>query len=291
MNGTVTDALDKARTYSETLLFASGKKTAGSLSKCIFDDAFLPSEIDRLHLAAAAAFLFCGSPVQIHNAAMHLLLMNQIELLNKLASPETCERYRAEYGNGADQRLDEHRHAILEGNVRVDVGRENWKQLGFESFHLERMVIDELRGMHMTIVTCPPDSFFVTSDNPVVRTFPSKHDKSDDELWFPISFKRGILWHRMRNMPRKGLGFSETRSLNRRLIKFAFRRVFSPLPQNWVEAATREENFYPTLGHYESLSKVADSSERVIDSAGNDREIVDLIGAMRAGPRFDVVGL
>jgi hypothetical protein len=195
-NGSRTDALDEARKKSETLLFSSGKRTPSAMSKCISNDGFLPTNADALELAAAAAFLFCGSPVQIHNTAMHLQLLHQMDLFNRIGTKQAEEVYREQYGDAASEKLAEDRQQILDGKLFVDVGRENWKQLGFESFRIEGDVIRMLLGMRLTIVACHPRLFFVTSDNPVVRTYPSKPDTVDDEMWFPISYKRGVLWHR-----------------------------------------------------------------------------------------------
>src|SRR6266849_7691399 len=66
--GELTNRLDEARKKSETLFFASGKRTAGTLTKWVFDDGFVPSASDKIMLAGAAAFLSCCTPVQIHNA-------------------------------------------------------------------------------------------------------------------------------------------------------------------------------------------------------------------------------
>lgn len=71
--GKLTNKLDEARKQSETLYFASGKRTSGPLAKCIFEDSYVPAAGDKMMLAGAAAFLRCGSPVQIHNIAMMAL--------------------------------------------------------------------------------------------------------------------------------------------------------------------------------------------------------------------------
>jgi len=290
-NGSLTDALDEARKKSETLLFSSGKRTPSSISKCVFDDGYLPAKEDAAHLAAAAAFLFCGSPVQIHNTAMHLLLLHQIDLFNRIGTKEAEELYREQYGEAASERLAEDRRRILDGKLFADVGRENWKQLGFESFHLEEHLIELLLGMRMTVATCHRRSFFVTSDNPVVRTYPSRPDQLNDEMWFPISYKRGVLWHRRSLSEKTTFGFSETISMNRRMIKHAHIRIYSPRPEDWIREASKEATFDPLLGHYGSLSKVIAASEEAIDMQGKPREIVDLVAAMRAGQKIDVLGL
>jgi len=145
-NGSLTDSLDEARKKSETLLFSSGKRTPSSIARCIFDDGFRPRKADALELAAAAAFLFCGSPVQIHNKAMHHLMLHQMELFNRMGTKEAEDLYRERHGDKASEKLAEDRQQILDGDLFADVGRENWKQLGFESFRLEESVIKMLLG-------------------------------------------------------------------------------------------------------------------------------------------------
>jgi Protein of unknown function (DUF4238) len=290
VNGTLTDALDEARKASETLLFSSGKRTPSSISKCVFDEQFSPTRDDVLHLAAAAAFLYCGSPVQIHNTAMFLLLQRQIDLLNSLGKAEAHEEYRREYGELASAKITEDRERILDGDLFADVGRENWKQLGFESFQLEGGVIQLLLGMRMTVVTCHPRLFFVTTDNPVVRTYPSVVECVGDEVWFPISYKRGILWHSRRIGAKTRFGYSETMAINRRAIKHAFRRIYSPLRADWVRTAAAEAKFNPMWGHYDSLRTVIErATHSIVDADGVHREIVDFVAALRVGAAVDVV--
>jgi hypothetical protein len=79
--------------------------------------------------------------------------------------------------------------------------------------------------------------------------------------------------------------------MNRRMIKHAHRRIYSPLREDWIGEASKEATFDPLLGHYGSLAKVIAASEQAIDMEGKPREIVDLVAAMRAGKKMDVVGL
>lgn len=289
-NGEITDKLDEARELTERLLFSSGRVNPSSLAQCVFNDDFLPTAKDRLHFAAAAAFLFCSSPVQIHNTAMDHLLFAQMDLFNKMNSAEMRSMYDKKYGEQAATRLEEDREKVLHGKLVMDVGEENWRQLGFDVFQFEKQFIHLIQEMQMTIVDCHPKSVFLTSDNPVVRTFPTRHDSLDDQVWFPISYKRGILWHR-NNLPgRTTFGHSQTRAFNRRVIKYSYKKVFAPLPEDWIEAAVTTEDFDPLLGHYGSLDEVmkhalqAESPEK-----GHSKEIVDLFAAMKAGKRLDVV--
>jgi hypothetical protein len=292
VDGELSDQLDEARKASETLLFSSGKRNAGPLAQCIFDDDFSPTESDRLHLAATAAFLYCGSPVQVHNTAMNSLFCAQVELLNRLNSAEAVKSYGERYGAQAVERIDQDRQKVLKGELFADVGRENWKQLGFYSFQIEADVIRLLLDMSMTIVNCHYRSFFLTSDNPAVRTFESAQNRNDDEMWFPISHSRGILWHRRRLGTKIGFGHAESRALNRRVIKHAYKFIYSPLAESWVEEAARNETFDPLLGHYGSLEQVF---AQALPAIGPDDkpcgEIVEIFAAMKSGEKPDVVGV
>lgn len=292
-NGALNDKLDEARKRSETLLFASGKRTQSSLSACVYNDDFVPMEQDRLQLAAAAAFLWCGSPVQIHNTAMHALAFQQMQFFNLLNTEEAINSYREAYGDDAAARLNEDREKALDGDLFVDVGEENWKQLGFMAFQIEADLIHLLLKMQMTVVNCHPGRFFLTSDNPVGRTFPSGNDKLDDDVWFPISYKRGVLWHRRRLGAKTTFGYSEHFAYNRRLIKNSYKFIYSPLPDGWIESASREVHVDPPLlGHYGSLREVIAQAKPAFDASGRPcGEIIDVMAAMRARPKPDVVGL
>lgn len=291
-NGILHDKLDEARKVSETLLFASGKRNPSPLSQCIFEDAFIPKEADKLHLAGAAAFLWCGSPVQIHNCAMNTLLHSQIDLFNWHKTDEAIAAFREKHGDAAEQKLAESREMVLKGQLFADVGEGDRKQLGFRSFEIERDVISLLLGMQMTIVDCNRRCVFLTSDNPVVRTFPSGPGRADDEVWFPISHKRAVRWHRRHKMGvREQLGYSQCFQLNRRVIKFAHKFIYSPLRETWIEEAARGETYNPRFGHYGSLERVISKSAKVSSRDGKQGEIIDLIAAMRDGEQVDVVGV
>src|ERR1019366_4870977 len=168
-NGTTTNRLDEARQKSENLFFASGIN-ASPLVKCALDDTFFPSASDKFVLAGAAAFLRCGSPVQIHNATLMALFAEQMELFNELNTDEVKANYRIDFGDQADQKLQEAREFVWKGKVFADVGEEHWKQLGLTSFQAEEMWLNALLQMGMTACTCSPKSCFLTSDNPVILT-------------------------------------------------------------------------------------------------------------------------
>lgn len=296
--GKLTNKLDEARKESETLFFASGKRTAGPLAKCVFDDSYMPAASDKIMLAGAAAFLRSGAPVQIHNTAMIGLLCTQMELFNKLNTDETKRKYKEKYGDEADEMLYEHREALWKGNVLIDVGRENWKQLGFESFKTEALFLNGLMRMGLTVCASHPKSFFITSDNPVILVSPFQKDSpglghKDTQVWFPISYKKGLMWSwKHSGIDRTTFGHSATRALNRAMIKWCYREIYSPLPEDWIAAAVKENTFDPCYGHYGSLEQMAgDFSFDAVDDNGRKREIVDLLAALRAGEKTDVLNL
>jgi hypothetical protein len=253
-NGQPNDNLDNARKVTETLLFAGDR---GSLFKCITDERFMPTDVDKLHLATATSFLWCGSPVQIHNSAMFRLLHHQIDLLNWHNTEEAKQCYRDDHGDAADEKREADRQRVLKGDLFVDVGEENWKQLGFSSFQIQENVIHEMLAMRMTIVDCHFRCFFLASDNPVLAIPPSSPEKRDEQMWIPISYNRGILWHRRADLGvRTCFGYSETHAINRQIIKMCYKRVYSPLPESWIESAGSQEKHDPLWGHYGSLEKV-----------------------------------
>ena len=297
-SGDLTNKLDEARKEREALLFASGKRTSGPLAKCIYEDGFTPSASDRTILAEAAAFLRCGSPVQVHNTAMLALMSEQTEVFNRLNTDQAKDEYKRRYGDDADHRLQEDREAFWEGRLFVDVGEENWKQLGFNSFQTEELWLNILSEMGLTICHAHSGSCFVTSDNPVILTCNSRKDSpglglEDAEVWFPVSHKKGLLWTwRHRGADATTLGHSATRTLNRKMIRWCFREIYAPLPEDWIGMAVKEETFDPRYGHYGSLKEVAENhSLQAVDESGTSREIIDLLCALRTGDKLDVLKL
>lgn len=297
--GKLTNKLDEARKQSETLFFASGKRTAGPLAKCVFDDSYMPAASDKIMLAGAAAFLRCGSPVQIHNTAMIGLQAQQMWIFNQLNTDRAKQIYEEKYEDNAQKMIEEDRRKIWEGEIIADVGEENWKQLGFESFRFEEAYLNELMRMGLTICTSHPKSFFITSDNPVVLVSTSQPNNPglllrDAQVWFPISHKKGLLWSWSHGgIDKTTLGHSATRMWNRQMIKWCYKEVYSPLTDDWIRDAVKEITFGPCLGHYGSLKEMAEGHAfPAVD--GNDNrmgEVIDMMSALRAGEKKDVVRL
>ena len=297
-SGQLTNKLDESRKQNEAVFFASGKRTSGPLAKCVYDDDFTPTYDDKVMLAGAAAFLRCGSPVQVHNAAMLAALANQIWAFNSFNTARLACEYRKRYGEDAERKLEEDRKEFWEGRLFVDVGEENWKQLGFSSFESEATWVEALSKMALTICEAHPRSFFVTSDNPVILTRGSQSDTPglgliDAEVWFPISHRKGLLWTwKASQTGRTTLGHSATRIRNRMMIKWCYREVYAPLPEDWVESAIIEDKFDPCFGHYGSLKDVAEKHcVSAVDQAGKNHEIIDLLKALRASEKLDVLRL
>ncbi len=300
--------LDEARKQIESRVFASGKATSGPLAKCIYDDTFLPNKQEGGELILAAAFLWWSSPVQIQNSAMMSLLCSQADFFNRLNSEEAKALYEKRYGEEAEARLQADRDAVLKGDLIVDVGEENWRQLGFSSTTGMDILGDQLSYMTLEICRCHPDSFFLTSDNPVIVLSATKPDKPglalpDARVWFPISYNRGLLWTHNKGkvgnvlgVSRSGFGHSETRNLNRQIIKWCYKEVYSPLPGAWIDETMKANSFDPCFGHYGSLNEVIEAhSAPAFVERGNalqrKGEVVDLIAGLKSGEKCDAVGI
>jgi hypothetical protein len=129
----------------------------------------------------------------------------------------------------------------------------------------------------------------IQKDNPGLRL-------KDAEVWFPISYNRGLLWDRRhRGIKKTTLGHSATRAYNRHMIKWCYREVYAPLPEDWISAAVKEITFDPCLGHYGTLEDVLKHSlPAVAGPPGREvpmGEVVDLLAVLRAGEKRDVVRL
>jgi hypothetical protein len=297
-SGQQTNRLDESRKQNEAVFFASGKRTSGPLARCVYEDDFKPTYDEKIMLAGSAAFLRCGSPAQVHNTAMLAVLANQIWAFNSFNTDQLACEYRKRFGEDAGRKLDEDRKAFWEGGLFVDVGEENWKQLGFTSFESEKTWLEALSRMRLTICEAHPKSFFATSDNPVILTANSQSDRpglglSDAEVWFPISYKRGLLWTWKSGQTEKTtLGHSATRIKNRLMIRWCYREIYAPLPEDWIASAVKEEKFDPCFGHYGSLKEFAENHLiNALDETGKKREIIDLVSGLKAGAKLDVLGL
>src|SRR5579871_4218903 len=157
VSGELSNRLDEARKFLETKLFASGRRTSGALANCIYDDKFYPSIEQVLELATVAAFLHCGAPMTIHNTAMMGVFCNQAHALNTLKTKAAKEEYERSYGAAAEAKIAEDRQQILNGELIIDVGEENWKQQGFFSFKMAEVWMQHLTQMGLTICSAHRD--------------------------------------------------------------------------------------------------------------------------------------
>lgn len=302
----VNNKVDEARKIIESQVFASGKATAGPLAKCIFDDSYNPDAQEIGELILAAVFLWWSSPVQIQNAAMTALLSHQADLFNRMNTEKAKALYQEKYGDEATSRMDADRESILNGDLFVDVGEENWRQLGFSSPTSMAIVGEQLAPMTLTICRSHPNSFFLTSDNPVVFLSTAQPNNPglalpDARVWFPVSHNRGFLWSQRKQnfganmkLERSNFGHSETRAMNRQIVKWCYKDVYSPLPEPWVEDAVKSAAFDPCFGHYGSLKQLIETHNAPAvfeEPNGKQRkgEIVNMTAGLRTGEKCDAV--
>lgn len=299
-NGPI-NKLDEERKLIESALFASGKNSAGALAKAVYEQGFVPTPRERHELGRVAAFLRCGSPVQIHNTSMMCLMAHQVYLFNQMNSDLAKDLYRTKYGEQAEEKLQDDREALLQGTLCVDVKDEQQKQLGFFSYQSEELITNTLHEMKLTICTSHYTSFFLTSDNPVVMTSRTQPKSpglrlKDTEIWLPVSYRKGLLW-RWGNggIDNDTFGASQTRSMNRRVIQWSYNHVYSPLRQEWIADAVASNVFNPCYGHYGTLQRFLDdhAAPMLVDSPSGPRlgEVVDLLAGLRSGAKLDILKL
>lgn len=299
VNGVSSDQLDEARGINEKLFFSSGKRTPSVLSKIIYENHLAFDKEEKEVLAAVAAFLFCGSPVQIHNSAMLHLFAAQVDVWSKINLPETLAYYEERYGLEAKRKLEEDRKSLYEGGLFLDVEPECKKQLGFESFEQMELWIKCLSLMNLTVVECHYKSFFTTSDNPVIvfsnaRSTEKQHNiglkMKDAKVWFPISWNKGLLWHWDAPQERTGFGYSETHKINHKVAQWCYKFVYSPQPVQWL--AIKDVVFDPLRGHYGSLKKFFELSRPCFDLKSGKQigDVIEIMSALRSGIKQDILG-
>jgi hypothetical protein len=100
------------------------------------------------------------------------------------------------------------------------------------------------------------------------------------------------LWnYKHKGVKKLGLGHGQTRELNRRIVNWCYQEVYSPLAESWIELAVLENKFDPCLGHYGSLEEaIKNHSFKARKKDGTTTEIVDMMAALRAGKKQNVVG-
>jgi hypothetical protein len=266
-DGTVTNRLDTGLKISENLTFGSGKRDCGVLARCIYDDVFFPTtEAERIEITHCTAFSYCRAPVQIHNVAMmHQFTINLMTYEIGLEPDEPIVRAMMQANKMSESEAREHltigKKAIRDGDITVSAAFPHERQSGFDilTMQKEMWIIEK---MQWRLLEAAPGSFFLTSDNPVVvedassptRRVHALRQSKNVEIWFPISHRYGFLmaW-RKQGQGRSVASHSQTRSLNRRMIKWCYRHVYSPLRAPWINEAVRDVIFSPLLGRLKSI--------------------------------------
>ncbi len=281
-DGLTDNSLDESLQNAERLMFASGKRTTGPLAKCIYEGRLPATVNERLDLVAGIALMRCRAPVQIHNTAMQGDLSNQMWFLNTLNTDQARAAYIKSGIPAAevDAEIEVDRRKLLSGELWL--GIEDQRQAGLESFQFTEMLAAALSQMRMRLIHVYRKDVFITSDNPVVVNVPGFHrgegisQTKDTEVWFPISYNRGILLdHREGPDGIEYFGHSQSISLNRRILKWCHRFVYSPLRLNWLKVASRQERFNPLLGRMRSLGDLVESAEGDIVSTQKYLENAD----------------
>jgi hypothetical protein len=221
----------------------------------------------------------------------------QADALNRLNTDEARSLYQQHFGDQAEAQLEHDRQELLNGDLIVDVGDENRKQFGFESFNYQRLWIDALMEMELALVSCQANGFFVTSDNPVVLSSNVQKDNPglalrDAEVWFPLSYSKGLLWRRSGvGVPRMVLSDRETLALNKKMVKWCYKFVYSPLPADWLENAARSETFNSLFGHYGNLATMIENARPLIDANNNQQigEAMEIMSGLRQGRQEDIL--
>jgi len=237
-----------------------------------------PLSVSQKHeLAFVIAMMRCRAPIQIHNAAMLLELAENLDAFNKLNN-QSFKQMMISDGATEDE-VTMGTAAFVRGDVRMAVAKHEEKHVGLESLAYIPKLAEILRCMRWRLITAPKEELLITSDNPAVIHVPEQRDgqgiiqSAGTELWFPISYDHGLLLdHRTGGDIREIAGHSQLRALNRRIVKWCYRFVYSPRPLEWLDRAVRESAFRPLLGRLTSL-------QSLFDTAAND--ILDLSGYLR----------
>lgn len=271
--GSVSNDLDYSIQAQETLFFGSVKGRLSPLSRCIFDADFFPyTEAQKAAIAFCAAFSRLRSPVQIHDAAMVSEFAANAFALKVATTSDTVEWFEKRKGLSSEEAraaAHEWKTDLLEGNLRAGVGKDKERQDGLESLAYIKVLVASLTEMCWRLLVATGNDFFLTSDNPVVfedRAQPTKRfngiRQPRVEVWYPLSHRIGLLsnWT-MKQQGRFGVGHSQVRALNRRMIKWCYRNVYSPLPEDWIEHAVRNDDFNPLLDRFTTLGAVVEPAK------------------------------
>ena len=122
--------------------------------------------------------------------------------------------------------------------------------------------------MRWRLLVAKQGETFITGDNPVVINDPDDRfgqailQSQRIEVWFPIAHDKGFLLdHSVGPDCKEQLGHSQTRLLNRRALKWAYRFVYSPRPEPWLDVAAATETFNPLRRRLKSIRNLYESTE------------------------------
>lgn len=285
-DGSYDNSVDKGLQEFERLVFSPPESKEGAFARCLRDDDTPKSLDDRVVLAAVAAVMRCRSPVQMHNFAAYGDMCNQIWAFNMLKAPHVLAAYM-EGGmskEDAEAAIDADREELLKGELRVEVSDE--RRFGLESLKHVQPVIETLMQLRMRLIRAYRTDVFVTSDNPVVVHVPDDPrgegltQTPQTEIWFPISHNRGLLFDQRPG--RDGVeqaGHSQTIVLNRRIVKWSYRFVYSPQKIDWLASAVTNEQFNPLMRRMKSVQDIVDFSSA---------DVVNLVDYMKQPSSFDL---
>lgn len=263
--------LDRGLQFSEKTFFGIPNGIPSAVWKCIHDPTYFPSDEEgRTHITYCTAFSHCRTPVQIHNMAMLMHISIAVEAFNAfsgdnegmIARTMESEKLSRE---AAIEKMRATQQLLFDGSIYLST--KNEKQDGLNILKLEEKLWIIIEMKWELLEACP-GQFFLTSDNPVVMENPQLPNKKwmpawlkGTEVWYPISHRYGLL---MRQSPeiverRRMASHSETRSLNRRMIRRAYRHVYSPLKEDWIDEAVREERFNPMVGRLKTVKALCEA--------------------------------
>jgi hypothetical protein len=81
--------------------------------------------------------------------------------------------------------------------------------------------------------------------------------------------------------------------INRRVIKWCYKEVYSSLPEEWIDTAVQGEKFDPCFGHYGTLQDMIDNHAlpAIMPDGSQNGHILIICAGLRAGAKVDVVGI
>lgn len=259
-NATSDNTAKETHLYSLTL--ENGQKItdleefiAGIESKAVtpFDKLLLGEKIigqERADLASFFAMMFVRTNAfRRFYAEAYAGFMN-VQLyatgIHDGAFRSSMEKYEAEHGPLSDEEREAVRDGLLNpGKFKISIDRE-WT-LQALTFHDHLVPI--LFEMHWSVMVAPEGRYFITSDNPFVRTMPERHQglmrggflDKHIEVTFPLSPERCLLAHWKKEQPNLGsLPREGVKAVNRLRAVYAERFLYGPHRDAGITALARK---------------------------------------------------